>query len=203
MWDSSLLCGLSSSRSLAWAYSEVFTGAQEKVLWSLGAYWHIHHFCCVVSSRADNKAEPQRKKAWLQLLMANTQGGVGHLVQFCNQHIIIFLTREPTGRVRKFVKLIKKGIGMKVSKVRPESKCKGKENKQTGGVTSKQRNWDSIEEPSPPPDWGDPQTLALQDFRTAVTSAWLFASVILLFEWSYLLQPPYAYSQLYLWVLEK
>ena len=61
--------------------------------------------------------------------MANTQGGVGHLVQFCNQHIIIFLTREPTGRVRKFIKLIKKGIGMKVSKVRTESKCKGQENK--------------------------------------------------------------------------
>lgn len=192
MWDNYLLCGLPSCPSLAWAYSEVFTGAQEKASWSLGVYWPIHHFCYIVSSRADNKAQPKRKKAWLQLLTANTQGGkyTGQLVQFCNQHIIICLTREPIGRVRKLVKLIKKGIGMKVSKVRPESKCKGQEEQVDWGSHFQAAKLGRHRGTLPTSRLRGRQTLALQDFRTAVTSAWLFASVISLFEWSYLLQPP-------------
>ena len=61
--------------------------------------------------------------------------------------------------MRKLVKLIRRGIGMKVSQVRPESKCKGQEEQQTGEDTSKRRNWDSIKDLSPPPDGGDQKHL--------------------------------------------
>ena len=88
--------------------------------------------------------------------------------------------------MRKLVKLIRKGIGMKVSQVRPESKCKVRKNNRpgktlpSGGTGTASRNPPTSRRRGPKP-------LDLQAFRTAVTGAWLFAAVIPLFKRSYLL----------------